>query len=65
LFTIKSIETSGASLDNFASGQTSEVARLEKSKAYGQPSVSSDGRWIFYWQVDQIDNDIMLLEGFH
>ncbi len=42
-----------------------QMGSFGDTRAYGNPTVSSDGRWILYWQVDQIDNDIMLVEGFH
>ena len=41
--------------------------RLERARTFGGSpglSVSRDGRWILYWQVDYNDNDIMLVENF-
>jgi Tol biopolymer transport system component/predicted Ser/Thr protein kinase len=55
---------------NFFSVATRQVTRLatiEKAKYAGGPpnlTVSPDGKWVLYWQVDQIDNDIMLVENF-
>jgi Tol biopolymer transport system component/serine/threonine protein kinase len=50
---------------NFATRQTTPFARLDKTKIrQGNPAVSPDGRWLLYWQIDQIDNDIMLVENF-
>ncbi len=52
---------------NFATRQVTQLTRLEKGKApFGAPNlaVSADGLWILYWQADQIDNDIMLVENF-
>jgi len=50
---------------NFATRQMTPFARLEKTKTrQGNPAVSADGRGVLYWQVDQIDNDIMLVENF-
>jgi Tol biopolymer transport system component len=52
---------------NFATGQIAPIVRIERSKAPSGPpglGVSADGRWILYWQVDQFDNDIMLVENF-
>lgn len=52
---------------NFATRQVTQLARLEKGKSpVGAPNlaVSADGQWLLYWQVDQVDNDIMLVENF-
>ena len=51
---------------SFTTGQVTEVAALEK-KVLGGPSlsVSSDGRWILFVQIDRNDSDLMLLENFH
>lgn len=52
---------------NFATQEFSILTRLDRSRAPSGPlaiSVSGDGRWIYYWQADQIDNDIMLVENF-
>jgi len=53
---------------NFASGKVSQLTSLRKTtNTSGGPNLaaSADGRWILYWQADQIDNDIMLVENFH
>jgi eukaryotic-like serine/threonine-protein kinase len=52
---------------NFATSRVTPFGRIERAKAFvGSPglSVSADGRWILYSQVDQNDNDIMLVENF-
>jgi len=54
---------------NFATGQLSEIAKLEKEKAplhaaESGLSVSSDGHWIIYTQRNQRRSDIMLMENF-
>ena len=52
---------------NFATRQTSELVSIERAKAPGGPpgiAVSRDGQWVLYWQADQIDNDIMLVDNF-
>jgi Tol biopolymer transport system component len=52
---------------NFSTRQTTLLRRLEKTGGqFGPPglSVSADGQRILYWQVDQVDNDIMLIENF-
>jgi eukaryotic-like serine/threonine-protein kinase len=52
---------------NFATGQKKAMRQLERTRAFGGSpslSVSADGRWILYRQVDQDDSDIMLLENF-
>ena len=52
---------------NFATSQTTRFGRLERTAASGFSlglAVSTDGRWILYWQIDEVDNDIMLVENF-
>ena len=52
---------------NFATSQVRLFGNVERARAFGGSpglAVSADGRWILYWQVDQIDNDIMLVENF-
>ncbi len=52
---------------NFANQRTTQLVRFERTKAPGGPpgiAVSPDGQWVLYWQVDQTDNDIMLVENF-
>jgi Tol biopolymer transport system component len=54
-------------LFNFATKQASRIASLERDPSIPSPpgfAVSSDGRWILFKRVDQIDNDIMLVENF-
>jgi len=44
-----------------------QLATIEKAKytLSGQTlTVSPDGKWVLYRQVDQVDNDIMLVENF-
>lgn len=50
---------------SFATGQVTQVAALEK-RVFGGPSlsVSPDGRWILYAQIDHNDSDLMLVENF-
>ncbi len=53
---------------NFDTKQVRLLRRLDKTWVpFGPPglSVSADGQRLLYWQVDQLDNDIMLLENFH
>ena len=51
---------------SFATRQMTPLAQLDKGKApQGNLTASSDGAWVLYWQADQMDNDIMLVEGFH
>ena len=52
---------------NFATRRMTQLARIDKAKVpQGAPglAVSQDGHWVLYWQVDEIDNDIMLVENF-
>jgi Tol biopolymer transport system component len=48
---------------SFATGKVTQIAALEKSFFLGL-SVSPDGRWLIYTQVDQSGSDIMLMENF-
>jgi hypothetical protein len=51
---------------NVATSQTIPFGKLGRGRAFGGApgmAVSADGRWILYWQVDQNDNDIMLVEN--
>jgi Tol biopolymer transport system component/tRNA A-37 threonylcarbamoyl transferase component Bud32 len=53
---------------NFATRQVTQLAKIEKAKYAGGPpnlTVSPDSKWVLYWQVDQFDNDVMLVENFH
>jgi Tol biopolymer transport system component/DNA-binding winged helix-turn-helix (wHTH) protein len=49
---------------DFASRKVSDVFHLEKDFAQGL-SVSPDGRWLLYSQVDEKNTDIMLADHFH
>jgi Tol biopolymer transport system component len=48
---------------SFATGQVTQIAALEKPFYLGL-SVSPDGRWLIYSQLDQSGSDIMLMENF-
>lgn len=52
---------------NFATGQTTMVADIEKELQLVYPSlaVSPDGLSLLYVQADSFESDIMLVEGFH
>ncbi|QQS48033.1 MAG: serine/threonine-protein kinase [Acidobacteriota bacterium] len=53
---------------NPATGKLTQLASLRRTtNTTGGPNlaVSADGQWTLYWQADQIDNDIMLVENFH
>ena len=52
---------------SFATRQVTQLATIEKAKYNPGPptlTVSTDGKWVLYLQVDQVDNDIMLVENF-
>jgi Tol biopolymer transport system component len=51
---------------DFATNQLTEVAKLEKPLLAGNPglTISPDGRWLLYSQIDQNNNDIILIENF-
>ncbi len=51
---------------NFATGQMTLVAQLEKGleRSMSGLTVSSDGRRLIWAQVDQVGSDIMLIENF-
>lgn len=52
---------------NFATRQVTPLTGPGNGKPpYGPPNlaVSVDGQWVLYWQVDHIENDIMLVENF-
>jgi Tol biopolymer transport system component/DNA-binding winged helix-turn-helix (wHTH) protein len=51
---------------NFSTGRVTPVMALEKGLSLGGPglSVSPDGRWLLFSQVDRRGSDIMLLENF-
>jgi Tol biopolymer transport system component len=46
-----------------ATGKIEVVATLDKDLYYGL-TVSPDGRWLLYSQVDQQSCDLMLVENF-
>lgn len=48
---------------NFATNKVTHVAVLPKPFSYSL-SMSPDGRWLLYTQVDQSGSDIMLMENF-
>ncbi len=48
---------------SFATGKVTQIAALEKPFFLGL-SVSPDGRWLIYSQLDQSGSDIMLMENF-
>jgi hypothetical protein len=51
---------------SFATGRTTQIAALEKEPAWSGTglTVSPDGRWILYVQMDQVVSDVMLVENF-
>lgn len=49
---------------NLASGKASEILRLDKDFAEGL-SVSPDGRWLLFSQVDEEYSNIMLVNYFN
>jgi hypothetical protein len=49
---------------DFASKQIRPIFEVDKDFGDGL-SVSSDGRWIMYSQVADVNSDIMLVEHFH
>jgi Tol biopolymer transport system component len=48
---------------NFATGKIKTIATLEKVPGVGL-TVSPDGRWMLYAQIDQQGRDLMLVENF-
>jgi Tol biopolymer transport system component len=48
---------------SFATGKIKPIATIERSAGSGL-TVSPDGRWILYTQVDQQGSDLMLVENF-
>jgi Tol biopolymer transport system component len=48
---------------SFASGRPRQVAQLSRPPGLGL-SVSADGRWLLYSQVDHRESDLMLVENF-
>jgi Tol biopolymer transport system component/DNA-binding winged helix-turn-helix (wHTH) protein len=51
-------------LFDFVTRKSSQIAVTDKPMAAGF-SVSPDGRWILYAQIDQLSSDLMLVENFH
>jgi Tol biopolymer transport system component/DNA-binding winged helix-turn-helix (wHTH) protein len=51
---------------SFATGRVTQVATLDRPITRNIPgiSVSPDGRWLLYTQIDQSGSDIMLMENF-
>jgi Tol biopolymer transport system component len=51
---------------DFATGRTTQIARLEKPVNRSDPGlvVSPDRRWLLFTQLDQSGSDIMLMEHF-
>jgi eukaryotic-like serine/threonine-protein kinase len=49
-------------LFHFETGRSSQVAKLARSPR--RLSLTSDGRWLLYDQVDRSESDIMLIENF-
>jgi len=50
-------------LFRFETGQSSQVAKLARDPR--RLSLTSDGRWLLYDQMDRSESDIMLIENFH
>jgi eukaryotic-like serine/threonine-protein kinase len=49
---------------SFANQQTTKLISIEKEKFWGSITASVDGKWILWPQIDQVENEIMLVEGF-
>jgi hypothetical protein len=54
---------SSIQLFSFATGTIKPIANLERSSGPGL-TVSPDGRWMLYTQIDQAGSDLMLVENF-
>ena len=48
---------------NFATKRIRSITTIERPVGY-YLSVSPDGRWILYSQIDQMGSDLMLVENF-
>lgn len=49
---------------SFATNHTPRIQALDPKKLIVQLSVSPDGRWLIYTQLDRNEGDIMLVENF-
>ena len=49
---------------NFATGRITQIASVARAFQKGL-SISPDGRWLIFSQIDRTDRDIMLMENFH
>jgi hypothetical protein len=52
---------------NLSTHRMVRLVRLDRSKVpFGAAvlDVSQDGQWIIFWQVDQFETEIMLVENF-
>jgi len=49
---------------SFATNKVKQIAKVEKEAFVGL-SVSPDGRWLIYTQIDDRGSDIMLMNNFH
>jgi len=65
IYFVKAESHSAIEFFSFDTGQVNQIAALEK-RILGGPSlsVSSDGRWILFAQIDRNDSDLMLVENF-
>ncbi len=48
---------------DLGSRRTTEIRKLEKRPFNAGLSLSPDGRWFLYTQLDATDTDLMLVEG--
>jgi Tol biopolymer transport system component/DNA-binding winged helix-turn-helix (wHTH) protein len=57
----------GSSIEflDFATNYTKRVASFEKSLSIGGLSLSPDGQWMLYSEVDQVGSELRLVENFH
>jgi Tol biopolymer transport system component len=65
-FMAKSESAAGSSIQffNFANQKIRPIATIDRPVWLGL-SVSPDGRWVLYSQVDQVGSDLVLVEDFH